>query len=375
MTTSYLNDLLKSNYKAIIWGGILTCLIFITMYLSGGFIINPTSVISPVYFTVNTLCFLLCWVVIIFFISKFSFYKILGLLCLLFLGSLAQYYIKTTNNPITIPFLILFWMGISYMIIPEIFKKHLTATLISYGAIITYFFIFRENPNYNDKYSVVVAVFLILSISTTFLLWVYQQWKWFVNLKANQSKNELMLLKNQINPHFFFNTLNNLYGLVIEKSEKAPEMILKLSDIMRYTIYDGQQEFVNLDEEIAYLEDYIELSKIRYKKQVTINFNKKLLFPHKIAPILLVIPLENAFKHGIDSLTENAFLDIKISTDKSHIFFTVINNYEVVKRKNKEGIGLENLKQRLAIMYPNKHELKINQTKNIYELNLCLQTM
>ncbi|MCH2033551.1 MAG: sensor histidine kinase [Tenacibaculum sp.] len=363
-----------NNAKSIIIAGILSVIIFLIVGFSGGFIINPESVIPAVYIAINSVCFVLCWLTLHVLLSKFPIYKILGVLGLLSLSAIAENYFQIPNNPISIPALILFWMGISYFVIPQFFKKYQILMLLSYGGIITYFLIFRGKPNYTEDYSFVVTGYFILSISMMIVLWGYYQWKWYMNLKVNQTQNELILLKSQINPHFFFNTLNNLYGLVIEKSDQAPEMILKLSDIMRYTIYEGKSDFVKLEEEIKYVEDYIELSKIRYNKKVEISFHKEIIEPQKIAPILLVIPIENAFKHGIDSLTENAFLDIEIKTGKSHIFFSVKNNYASTNT-NRKGIGLDNFKQRLAIMYPNKHKLNINTTDNEYELSLYIETL
>ena len=96
--------------------------------------------------------------------------------------------------------------------------------------------------------------------------WLFQQWKWLKTLESKKSKAELSLLKSQINPHFFFNTLNNLYGLTVEKSDDAPNVVLKLSDMMRYTIYMGKEDLVPLKDEVDYLQNYIELHKIRYQK-------------------------------------------------------------------------------------------------------------
>jgi LytS/YehU family sensor histidine kinase len=204
-------------------------------------------------------------------------------------------------------------------------------------------------------------------------LWLYEQWRWLKMLKADKAKAELTLLKNQINPHFFFNTLNNLYGLAVEKSEQAPAMILKLSDIMRYTIYEGKADYVPLKEEVAYLEDYIELHKIRYHKKVDISFHKSLQHSHKIAPLLLIVPLENAFKHGVESLAEHAFIKLEIRTTPKSLFFQISNNYEPTVQEGK-GIGLTNLKKRLALIYPNRHHLDITKTAKIYTLSLEIES-
>ncbi|MDY8135496.1 sensor histidine kinase [Aquimarina sp. 2201CG5-10] len=370
---THMASLIKSSYKKLIIGGILTSSIFIVGSLSGGFVVRPDAVILPLYIVINVFSFLFCWLTLTLIISKFPIYKILGVFGLLFLGAVVEYYMNIPDNPITIPLLILFWMGISYFVIPRFFKRHQIAILFTYGTVITYFFIFRGRPNYAEDYRPVVTNFLIISISMMIILWAYDRWKWLTTLRADKAKAELMLLKNQINPHFFFNTLNNLYGLVVEKSEEAPAMILKLSDIMRYTIYDGKADYVHLKDEISYIEDYIELHKIRYQKKVEITFKKDISHSHKIAPVLLVVPLENAFKHGVESLMENAFIRIEISTTNSSIFFKIRNNYEFTGLKN-NGIGLDNLQKRLMMIYPNKHKLEITKPEGIYELSLSIET-
>ncbi len=370
---THLTSFIKSNYRELVIGGILASAIFIVGHLSGGFVVRPDSVVLPFYMGINIFSFLFCWLTLALLISKFPMYKVLGVFGLLFLGAIAEYFMNIPNNPITIPLLILFWMGVSYLIIPKFFKKYQIAIIFTYGAVITYFFMFRRTSNYVEDHHPVVTTFLVVSISMMIVLWAYDRWKWLTNLRADKAKAELMLLKNQVNPHFFFNTLNNLYGLAVEKSEKAPAMILKLSDIMRYTIYDGNADYVYLKDEIAYIEDYIELNKIRYQKKVEITFIKDIPYSHKIAPILIVIPLENAFKHGVESLMENAFIKIEITTTNSGIFFRIKNNYEFKELKSK-GIGLENLQKRLAMIYPNKHKLEITKTEDIYELSLSIKT-
>ncbi|WP_282089748.1 sensor histidine kinase [Aquimarina algiphila] len=370
---THMTSFIKSSYKDLVIGGVLAGAIFIVGSLSGGFIVRPDAVILPLYIVINVFCFLFCWLTLALLISRFAMYKILGVLGLLFLGAIAEYYMNIPDNPITIPLLILFWMGVSYLVLPKVFKKYRIAILFTYGVVITYFFIFRGTPNYAEDHRPVVTNFLVISISVMIVLWAYDQWKWLTNLRADKAKAELMVLKNQVNPHFFFNTLNNLYGLAVEKSEKAPAMILKLSDIMRYTIYDGNADYVDLRDEISYIEDYIELHKIRYQKKVEITFKKDILYSHKIAPILLVVPVENAFKHGVESLMQNAFINIEIATTDSGIYFSIRNNYEN-KGLESKGIGLDNLKKRLEMIYPNKHTLEMTKTRDIYELSLSIET-
>ena len=368
-----MTSLVNKGFRELIIGGILSGIIFILGNFLGISIIHQDTVILPLFIVIHTFCFLLCWMGVSFLLYKFPFYQILGVLGILFLTAGIEYYFQVPENPITIPLLILFWMGMNYLIIPEFFKKYKFIIISLYGTVIAYYFIFRFSPNYADHHRFVVSSFLIISISFMVVIWGYGRWKWLTNLHSDKVKAELMLLKNQINPHFFFNTLNNLYGLAVEKSDKAPEMILKLSDIMRYTIYEGNADFVSLEDEVSYLEDYIELHKIRYHKKVKISMVKDISHTHQIAPILLVVPLENAFKHGVESLTENAFINIEIRTGPTNIFFKIKNNYDPAEKED-AGLGLDNLQKRLSMIYLEKHELAITKTANIYELNLSLET-
>lgn len=370
-----MNGLLK-NYRAFIIGSIIAVGLIALLSSSGAsyFIVDPAYVSRPVYVFTNIIGFVVCWLIISFWVDKFPLYKILGVLALLVAASFAERYMNVSNNPLTIPLLILFWLGVAYFILPQFFKKYKIAIFVIYGLIISYYYFdFITTTNYTIDNRLNFVNFMLIPTPVFAALWIYEQWRWLRILKEDKAKAELTLLKNQINPHFFFNTLNNLYGLAVEKSDQAPAMILKLSDIMRYSIYEGKADYVPLENEVNYLEDYIELNKIRYHKQVDIDFHKDLQYAHKIAPLLLIIPLENAFKHGVESLTVNAFIELKIRTTPSTIFFQVRNNFEA-KGQNHEGIGLTNLKKRLALLYPNQHQLEITKTADIYTVSLEIES-
>jgi two-component system LytT family sensor kinase len=191
--------------------------------------------------------------------------------------------------PVAIPPIILLWLGVAYLISAQFFRKYRIAIFSVYGLALTYFLVFRISPNYMDIHHTNFVNFVLLPIPVFIALWIYEQWRWLKTLKADKAKAELELLKSQINSHFFFNTLNNLYGLVVEKSEKAPEVVLKLSEMMHYIIYEGREYFVPLADEVAYLENYIELHKIRYQKKVDIRFTKQIAEDYSIAPLLFII--------------------------------------------------------------------------------------
>ncbi len=214
------------------------------------------------------------------------------------------------------------------------------------------------------------AVLIILGI-----FWFTKQIITFFKLKNETSKAELLHLKNQVNPHFFFNTLNNLYGLVAVNPKKAQELILKLSDMMRYSIYEGEKEVVLLKDEVEYLKNYIELHKMRYHKEISIEFKNQIDENYKVMPLLFIILLENAFKHGVENLRKNAFVHINVFTFENKIQFDIENNFDSSEINKEVGIGLKNLKRRLELVYSNKHKLTISVEDNIYKATLILNKL
>jgi len=220
---------------------------------------------------------------------------------------------------------------------------------------------------------VFLVVFYYLFLSGLGVFWLVRQIIFISKLKNEKTKAELMLLKSQVSPHFFFNMLNNLYGLVAKDPQKAQGLILKLSDMMRYSIYEGEKETVKIQEEIDFLKNYVELHKMRYHKLISVDFHCNIDKNLKVAPLLFIILLENAFKHGVENLRENAYIKISLATSKNEIFFSIENNFE--KTENQYGIGLKNLKRRLELIYPNQHELTFSETENVYQAQLILKQL
>jgi len=286
------------------------------------------------------------------------------------------HYTGIWDNPITIPLLILFWLGVTYIVLPEFFKKFRIAILSVYGLVIAYnFFLFNMTPDMIENHRLKLVNFMLMPIPVFAALWIYEQWRWLKTLQADKGKAELALLKNQINPHFFFNTLNNLYGLVVEKSEQAPEVVLKLSDMMRYTIYEGKEDLVLVKDEISYLENYIELHKIRYQKKVDILFTHDVQKDLKVAPLLFIILLENAFKHGVEKLRTDAFIHLRMHYQEKQLSFTVENNFDTSAVNLNNGIGLDNLKKRLKYLYPKQHELNLEKKESVHKVQLNLEIL
>lgn len=218
-----------------------------------------------------------------------------------------------------------------------------------------------------------VRIMLSLEIGYLIFSWFFEKWKTIKTLKNEKSKAELSLLKEQINPHFFFNTLNNLYSLIKKDADAAQDYVLKLSDLMRFTIYDSNKENVTLEEEINYLTNFIDLQTSRYHKEIDINFVKNIENQKtKIAPLLFIILLENAFKHGVEKLTENTFVKIELKENNETICFSVVNNFDKNEYSKNKGIGLKNLKERLELVYPKKYKLADRIENNTYVATLII---
>ncbi len=361
-----MNSASQKKYTALIIGGILIILLVILGSNLGMYI----HVTTPYLIFTNILVFIFLWLVLSFLIHQFSIYQVLGLLGILLAAILSRYYMGVFN-PISIPLLILFWIGVVYLILPRFFKKYKMGIFTVYGVVLSYFFFFTI-ANYPENHRLSILNTILFPIPVFAALWGYEQWRWLKTLQVDKGKAELALLKSQVNPHFFFNTLNNLYGLVVEKSEEAPQVILKLSDMMRYTIYKGKEAFVPLADEVAYLENYIELHKIRYQKKVDISFTQQIEEEQVIAPLLFIILLENAFKHGVELMTEEAYVQLHLRAQLNQITFVIENNFEEMTSIEPKGIGLENLKKRLEHIYPNQHQLQIEKQAPIYKVQLTI---
>ena len=187
-------------------------------------------------------------------------------------------------------------------------------------------------------------------------------------MEIEKIKSELSFLKTQLQPHFLFNTLNNIYSLTFNNSQLAGKSILQLSGLLRYVIYESEAEKVDLQKEINHLKDYIELEKIRFASRLELSFNiSGHLADKKIAPVLLMPFLENAFKHASNKMNEKIWITIDLIVKESNLYFTVENSVfldgKTQMQNSYSGIGLENVKRRLSLLYENytlNNELKEN---------------
>ncbi len=188
-------------------------------------------------------------------------------------------------------------------------------------------------------------------------------------------EQELQYLKQQIHPHFLFNTLNTIYGLAIKQSEHTPEVILRLSNLLDYILYQIHQAEVPLKEEIAHIEEYIELERIRFKDHLKVNFNKAINGDSiKTAPMLLIPFIENAFKHGE---IVNGFLTINIHIElkQSQLVFKVANSIREYDELKHEGIGLNNIRKRLDLHYSNNYKLLIQPENQWFIAELTINDL
>ncbi|MEI6062747.1 MAG: histidine kinase [Bacteroidota bacterium] len=221
----------------------------------------------------------------------------------------------------------------------------------------------------NLRLVIIIGIYAIL---IRFMINWFESQKLRDELINHQQASELALMKSQVNPHFLFNTLNNIYSLVYRKSDEAPEAVMKLSSIMRYMLYDSAAQKVPLEKELEYLKSFIELQNLRTKYpgfvslQVNGNTGSK-----DIAPMLLISFVENAFKHGRKSPVPGILIHLSVLNGK--ITFEVVNYLKKTLSANEEpsgGISLDKIRRRLELVYPEKHKLLVSQGADTFKINL-----
>ena len=215
-------------------------------------------------------------------------------------------------------------------------------------------------------------VFFLAIVFFSLLLKINNRLK---QMERDKLKAELSYFKAQINPHFLFNTLNSIYSLAIQKDDKTSEAVVKLSGMMRYVITDASHDFVALDKEISYITDYIDLQKIRFGDTVRIDYQPCEAVPGKyIAPLILIPFIENAFKFGVNPESDS-FISVRIALTEQELRLSVFN-HNVRGRSDNEpsgGLGISNAKQRLALLYPEKHRLIIEDGESHFKVDLYIK--
>ncbi len=216
--------------------------------------------------------------------------------------------------------------------------------------------------------------------ATAAAIYMFKRWyliqQYSLSLEKEKIEAELNFLKSQIHPHFLFNTLNNLYALTLKKSDKAPEMVIQLSNLLEYTLYSGRKTEVELQEELNQLTGYIDLEKLRFGNRLNIITDiSEDVDGLMIAPLLLLPFMENSFKHGASKDINSSFINLNVKVKNHKLLFSLSNSYMNDSEKfegYQERIGLKNVKRRLELLYPQKHSLEIIQEQDIFNVNLTL---
>lgn len=254
--------------------------------------------------------------------------------------------------------------------------------------ILVFYLKFAHEPAYRvllvqNQGLVFLGNFIVLIGSTVLSIitgwWRYQQEKQHLLTQTMQS--ELRFLKSQINPHFLFNTLNNLYALTLKKSDKAPEIVLKLSEIMRYMLYECNERRVLLSKEIQYMQNYLDLERLRQPPSVEISLRAEgNISDQMIAPLLFIAFLENSFKHGLNNqITAGGYVRAVLRVQGDDLEFAIENSKSEQAPKaehtgvKRGGIGLVNVRHRLELLYPENHELLIENEPQRYAVTLLLK--
>ncbi len=237
-------------------------------------------------------------------------------------------------------------------------------------------------PNYffisNFSFWQLVQFGMVYWVVTT-LLKLSRAWFKLLELEKEKANTELLFLKMQLNPHFLFNSLNNIYSLALKKDAMAPDSILKLAQVMRYMIYESNENVVPLQKEIEYINNYIDLQRLRTRDNASIvckvTGNTESWY---IAPLILLVFIENGFKHGIKATIHQSFVNIEIQINDDQLQMIVQNSKGVIDDVEKEtfrGLGLENVARRLDLLYPGKYELNLTDTEEKYTavLQISLQ--
>ncbi|WP_101447701.1 sensor histidine kinase [Aquimarina sp. MAR_2010_214] len=221
--------------------------------------------------------------------------------------------------------------------------------------------------------SMIIASPLIFIIGISVIWKVAELQKRAKTLENEKLQSELKYLKSQINPHFLFNTLNNIYGLTLESSKKAPELILKLSDFLSFSLYESSQRFILLEKEISLLNDFIDLEKSRFEDRVDVQVDiPEQIDSVSIPPLILVPFIENAFKHSLKNETKIAHIIVKLEVINGQLIYEVINSKpeDTVDDSSLKGIGLQNIKKRLDILYNDRYQLDIKDEERLYTIVL-----
>ena len=326
-----------------------------------------------------------------------SMFWVALLLALIIFDGIQQGFLFTLSNELINVFFysIIVYFNLFYLIPNYLTKKRFltycglliaTTVILTPIKVIIFYFKFSHLPELqadlikNQNWYFLIT-FFIAGSSTIFKIitdWV-RHLREKQELQTQTMQSELRFLKSQINPHFLFNTLNNLYALTLKKSDKAPEIVIKLSEMMRYMLYECNEKRVLLSKEVNYLRNYLDLERLRQGKNVEINFSVDgEVSDQKIAPLMFIPFLENSFKHGLNNHISKGFVNINLNVEDNIVNLFIENSKPETlpirdNQRKSGGIGLVNVRRRLNLLYPNQYELNIGDNPTTYAVNLQIE--
>ena len=284
----------------------------------------------------------------------------------LILWFIPKYLLK--NRYIIFSILAIFW-GIAGWLLNVYFRQYLFDPILEFLK----FAHVVQGSGQPGSYLELVITATFASMIVVFKYWIKTQRQW-MQAEKDKITIELQLLKAQVHPHFLFNTLNNIYSFSLENSPKTPGLILKLSSLLSYMLYDCKAEEVLLEKETEIMKNYIDLEKERYGNKIEISWNVSGELKNKyIAPLLMLPFLENAFKHGTSEQLEKPWLSAEISIEQDTLRCKILNSKNANVPRSDRGIGIQNVKKRLAFLYPGMHELKMNDNENFFMVSLLIE--
>ncbi|WPR71931.1 sensor histidine kinase [Flavobacterium sp. NG2] len=290
---------------------------------------------------------------------------------------------------------------LTYVLAPSLLfkKRHIEFAILSIGLIVLFAFISSQfvapperhhggppPPHELRKHntpspffinSLIITVSYILTIFVETFSFAQKKEEDLILSKSETMETELKFLKSQINPHFLFNSLNNIYALSAIDPQKTQDSILYLSDMLRYVLYECEKPMVAIEKEVTYIEDFIKLFELKSSKSYPITTQFSIENPQlQIVPMLLIPFVENAFKHSNIHNTQESFIEIKIETTGEMILFEIENslNKAPISKDKVGGIGIRNVQKRLSLLYPEKHELVIRENQDTYKVVLKINT-
>ncbi|MFN8241758.1 MAG: histidine kinase [Bacteroidales bacterium] len=297
--------------------------------------------------------------------------------------------IQLVQNLYLLPVRMVFTDLLIYWILPRFLlkRKFLLFTLLAvvhgilFGLAVWYVIYLVSGYPFIETLPFIRPIILNYQIpATAAAIYMFKRWyliqQYTLNLEKEKIESELNFLKSQIHPHFLFNTLNNLYALTLKKSDSAPDTVLRLSNLLEYTLYSGKKTEVELGEELNQLLGYINLEKLRFGNRLTTSVNiSSNTDGLEIAPLLLLPFVENSFKHGVSNDLKNPYIKLNVDVTGNQLVFNIVNscsNNQIHFEVYKERIGLKNVKRRLELLYPDTHKLDIIQEDDTFTVNLEL---